>query len=156
MHLNACYKKVAYMFICTSFCFSCLNLSIMYVSVQSSLLNHAGFSFSLLECVLGSHHCVMSLPLIQPTFPYFFLFFCVYTLECESEDKLQGKGKGFSLSDPSLPFIIRPLSPSAHFRLLLTLSLTPSLFLPLLSMHLQFHSKTLMIVYWPVFQVQIT
>lgn len=51
----------------------------------------------------------MSLPLSH--FPYSSnipLFFspCVYTQEYESEDTLLGRGKGFSLSDPSLPFTV--------------------------------------------------
>lgn len=88
------------------------------------MLNHAGFSFSSLQCIFGSCICVMSLPLNRfpyssniPLFFHSFFFSCVYTQECESKDTLQGRGKGFSLSDPSLPFI--PLL--NHFWLLLSL-----------------------------------
>jgi len=94
------------------FIFPFFSCPCVLVSAQSSMQNYARFSFSSLEWVFGSCMChefsLQSLSLFiqdSPFFCLFFFFFCVYTQECEPKNSLQGRGKGFSLSDLSLPFI---------------------------------------------------
>lgn len=91
------------------------------------MLNHAAHSFSSLESVFGSCVCHDLSPQSLSSFiqhsPLFFLF---THSNVKYKDPLQGRGKGFSLSDPSLPFI----APSAHsFPTPLFLSLFLSLIL---------------------------
>lgn len=91
--------------------FSCLflSLSICFSPVICAKSCRLQFQFTTV-CFWLMHLCHESSPqslslFIQHSPLYSFFFFCVYTQECKSEDSLQGRGKGFSLSDPSLPFI---------------------------------------------------
>lgn len=89
------------------------------------MLNHAGFSFSSLQCVFGSCICVMSLPLNR--FPYssnipFFIhsFFSVFT---HRNVNLRTHCRGEERDFPSLIHLFPSSLPLLnHFRLLLSLS----------------------------------
>lgn len=118
------------------------------------MLNHARISFSSLVC-FWLMHVSWVFPsitfLIRPTLPFFLsFFFPVYTQECESKNSLQGRGKGFSLSDLSLPFIA-PFAqsfPAPPFPF--SVSLVPPFLPSCSSKHLHFLFKPLLVVYWSV------
>lgn len=110
------------------FIFPFFSCPCFFVSAQSSMLNHARFSFSSLECTFGSCMChessLQSLSLFIQHSPFFFLFSPVFTHRNVS---LRTHCRGEERDFPSLIYLFPSSLPLLdHFRLLLSLSLSLS------------------------------